>query len=300
MTPLASLIIPTFNRAKLVAEALESALAQTLAPLEVIVVDDGSTDDTPSVLARYAARVHCLRQPNRGQSAARNAGLATARAPYVAFLDDDDLLHPEKLARQFDVLERDRGIGWTYCDVRIENALTGETVDASERFAYHRRRLDGWLFPELVGGNFIPPLAVLARRSALEAAGPFDEHLTPLEDWDLWLRLSLVAPARYVPAVQATYRLHGGSMSRDRALMDMRRFQVLDKLRRVHPEALARLGWRGRRIIADVHNWFGYQAYARGDWSEARARLVASLRTFPAQRRAPMVLASSLVRAWLR
>jgi glycosyltransferase involved in cell wall biosynthesis len=296
----ASLIIPTFNHARFLGAAIDSALAQTLGAVDVIVVDDGSTDDTPAVLARYAGRVRVLRQPNRGLSSARNAGLAAARGTFVAFLDADDVMAPAKLAAQLEVLDRSPAIGWTYCDVLMETVATGATARASERFGYAARALDGWLFPELIHGNFIPAIAPLVRRTALEAAGGFDERLTALEDWDMWLRLSLIAEARYTPTVLVTYRIRPGGMSEDRARMDRSRFQVLDKINRMRPVALESLGNVGRRIIADTHNWLGKEAYASGDWREARRRFAASVLTVPWQREAPWLLGKSLVRGGAR
>jgi glycosyltransferase involved in cell wall biosynthesis len=293
----ASLIIPTFNHARFVGAAIDSALAQTVSAFEIIVVDDGSTDETPAVLARYAARVRVLRQENRGLSAARNAGLAAAHGKFVSFLDADDVMAPTKLAAQLEVLERSHAIGWTYCDVLMETVVTGATARASERFGYASRALDGWLFPELIHGNFIPAIAPLVRRTALEVAGGFDERLTALEDWDMWLRLSLIAEARYTPAVLVTYRIRPDGMSEDRARMDRSRFLVLDKINRTRPVALESLGNVGRRIIADTHNWLGKEAYACGDWREARRRFAASVVTVPWQREAPWLLGKSLLRA---
>ena len=293
----ASLIIPTFNHARFVGAAIDSALAQTVSAFEIIVVDDGSTDETPAVLARYAARVRVLRQENRGLSAARNAGLAAAHGKFVSFLDADDVMAPTKLAAQLEVLERSHAIGWTYCDVLMETVVTGATARASERFGYASRALDGWLFPELIHGNFIPAIAPLVRRTALEVAGGFDERLTALEDWDMWLRLSLIAEARYTPAVLVTYRIRPGGMSEDRARMDRSRFLVLDKINRTRPVALESLGNVGRRIIADTHNWLGKEAYASRDWREARRRFAASVVTVPWQREAPWLLGKSLLRA---
>jgi len=292
----ASLIIPTFNHARFVGAAIDSALAQTVSAFEVIVVDDGSTDETPTVLARYAGRVRVLRQENRGLSAARNAGLAAAHGTFVSFLDADDVMAPTKLAAQLEVLERSHAIGWTYCDVLMETVATGAMARASERFGYASRALDGWLFPELIHGNFIPAIAPLVRRTALEVAGGFDERLTALEDWDMWLRLSLIAEARYTPAVLVTYRIRPGGMSEDRARMDRSRFLVLDKINRTRPVALESLGPVGRRIIADTHNWLGKEAYASGDWREARRRFAASVVTVPWQREAPWLLGKSLLR----
>jgi glycosyltransferase involved in cell wall biosynthesis len=295
-----SLVVATFNHARFLPAALDSALAQTLAGVEVIVVDDGSTDDTPAVLSRYARRVRVIRQANRGLASARNAGLAAARGTYVSFLDADDVVAPTKLAEQVALLEASPAAGWTYCDVLIETVATGHEVRASERFGYGGRTLDGWLFPELIHGNFIPAIAPLIRRGALDSAGGFDDRLTALEDWDLWLRLSLVAEARYSPAVLVRYRVHPGGMSEDRSRMDKNRFRVLDKLCRTQPAAVEGLGAMGRRIIADTHNWLGKEAYARGDWTEARRRFAASLATVPWQRQAPMLLGLSLVRAGAR
>ena len=295
-----SLIIATFNHARFLPVAIDSALAQTLGGVEVIVVDDGSTDDTPAVLSRYAQRVRVIRQANRGLAAARNAGLAVARGTYVSFLDADDVAMPTKLAEQVALLDASPTVGWTYCDVLIETVATGHEMRASERFGYGGRTVDGWLFAELIHGNFIPAIAPLIRRTALDSAGGFDDRLTALEDWDLWLRLSLVAEARYSPAVLVRYRVHPGGMSEDRSRMDENRFRVLDKLRRTRPAAVEGLGAVGRRIIADTHNWLGKEAYARGDWTEARRRFAASLATVPWQRQAPMLLGLSLVRAGAR
>src|SRR5262249_9201473 len=207
-----------------------------------------------AVLARYDGKVRIVRQPNRGLAAARNIGLATARGRYVSFLDADDVLMPTKLADQQALLERAPTVGWTYCDVLIETGATGSQVRASERFGYGARLLDGWLFPELIRGNFIPAIAPLIRRGVLDAAGGFDEQLTALEDWDLWLRLSLISEARYSPAVLVRYRVHPGGMSEDRARMDRNRFDVLDKLCRARPAAVEGLGAAGRRISPGTPN----------------------------------------------
>jgi len=290
-----SLVIATYNHGRYLGAALDSVLAQTR-PTEIIVVDDGSTDDTPAVLARFAPRVRVHRQDNRGLSAARNAGVEVARGDYIGFLDADDVIAPAKLATQAAVLDADPQIGWTYCDVRIEDEVTGEWRLASDRFRYAGRRLDGWIFPELVRGNFMPVMAPLARRQALAVAGEFDVRLTPMEDWDLWLRLSLVAPAHYVAEPLATYRIRAGGMSRDRVRMERSRFLIIDKLARTRPDALRELGVPGRRIVADMHNWFGSDAGARGDWREARRRFAASVRTVPWQGRAPRMLALSTLK----
>jgi glycosyltransferase involved in cell wall biosynthesis len=295
MTTRATIVIATHDHARWLREAVDSALAQTRPGVEVVVVDDGSTDETPAILRDYGSRIVARQQPQRGLPAARNVGLALATGEYVGFLDADDVLEPTKLERQAALLDAERGVGWTYCDVRIVDEVTGGTRLASERFDYRRRVLDGQLFRELAAGNFIPGMAPLLRRAVVAAAGPFDETLTALEDWDLWLRVALRAEARYLPAVLATYRLRAGGMSQDRARMDANRFRVIEKLS-ASADTTRALGRPGRRLVADMHNWFGYQAYERGDYPRATRRLLASLRTWPWQGRAPLVLARTLLR----
>jgi glycosyltransferase involved in cell wall biosynthesis len=300
--PLASIIIPTFNCAPLLPRALESVLAQSLGPVEVIVVDDGSTDDTPAVLARYAGRVLPIRQGNAGLSAARNRGLQRARGALVGFLDADDAYHPEKLARQAAALAARPECGWAYSDCWIEEQGVGERpVLASGRYGYGRRQaLEGWLFEALLPGNFIPVHTLLVRRPCLDAAGPFDERLTRMEDFDLLLRLAARTPAVYLPEPLATYYLQPGSLSRDRARMDRDKYEVLDKVARLFPERIPRLGRTGRRAIADMHNWFAYRHLEAGNWADGVARLRASLRLCPAQGRAAWSLLHALARAGRR
>jgi glycosyltransferase involved in cell wall biosynthesis len=294
MAPVVSLVIAAYNHVNVLPEALESALAQTYPACEVVVVDDGSTDDTPNLLKRYQDKVRTVRQANKGLAAARNRGVSAAQGEYVAFLDADDLLHRTKLAEQVAFLEARPEIGWTYCDVELADQQSGECRLASDRFGYAARRLDGDLFEELVAGNFIPAISPMLRRSLFEQAGAFDESLTALEDWDLWLRLSLIAPAAYLPRVLATYRLFQGGMSQDRTRMDCNRFRVVEKMNRLAGNPLARLGTSGRRLVADMHNWFAYEAYNENNWGEAVERLRLSLRTWPWQGHAPLMLGASI------
>ena len=202
---LTSIIVPAFNHARFLPEALASAFAQT-APVEVLVVDDGSTDDTRNVLARMRQqypRLRVLELAHVGASAARNAGLEAARGEFIQFLDADDLLAPDKVARQLAVLEASPLVGWVLCDVRIEDAVRGRVELASERYRYPQRNLGGWIREELAPSNFVPIMAPLVRASVL--AGIRFGELLP-EDWHFWYAVAGSARVAYLPEVLATYR----------------------------------------------------------------------------------------------
>ena len=202
--PLASAVIPTFNRAWSIERAVASVLAQTYRPLELIVVDDGSTDDTAERLAPLAAagRLTLIRQPNRGVSAARNTGLRAARGALLAFLDSDDEWLPDKIEAQADFLER-----------RPDLML----VQTQERWIRNGRRVNpGARHQKIAGDIFIPsltrclisPSAVMLRRELLAETGLFDESLPAAEDYDLWLRVLVKRPVGLIDR-ELTVR-HGG------------------------------------------------------------------------------------------
>jgi len=224
VTPSVSIIIPARDHARYLGAAVASATAQTRAA-EVVVVDDGSTDDTPAVLSALSPGVVVVRHPEPlGVAAARNTGIRVARGELLMFLDADDTIEPAKAEAQVAALAGDPAAGWSYCDVNIVDdpgppetwteaeqvwarrgrPLVRTTTRASRRYDYARRRTDGWLYGDMVRGNFVPFMAPLVRRRALDEAGPFNPAARH-DDWDLLLRLSAVAPARYVPHVLGTY-----------------------------------------------------------------------------------------------
>jgi hypothetical protein len=213
--PVVSVVIPTYNRAHLLPRALDSALAQTHQDLEIVVVDDGSTDATAGIVQGYAdPRVRLIRLAGRsGVSRARNAGIEVARGEWVAFLDSDDEWRPAKLEMQLArVAGEGRAADVVYCVRLIEDHVTGRAWP-------HRGPLhEGLVFEALLGGGWTPPSSlVMVRRTALAAVGGFDEALPSFEDYDLWLRL---AQAGYrFAAVDAVlvvkHRDHGPQITRD-------------------------------------------------------------------------------------
>ncbi len=204
-----SIVIPTYNHARYVAQAIDSALGQTHAEREIIVVDDGSTDGTQAVLQEYGERIVSIRQANAGLSAARNAGLALARGEYVLFLDADDLIPPHKLAMQGAYLDAHPEYGLTYGAWQHIDAGGGQLLREV------RPRRSGAVLHALLRREFFPAIgSVLVRRSCFDHVGNFDPALRAAEDMDMWLRIA-VAGYRfgYQDEVLFYYRDTPGSMS---------------------------------------------------------------------------------------
>jgi glycosyltransferase involved in cell wall biosynthesis len=171
-------VIPVFNGKRFVAEAIESALTQTHAPLEVIVVDDGSTDETPAVLEGFGERIRTYRQANRGPAAARNLGLEESRGEFIAFLDADDLWVPEKIEAQLGCLRDDPGVG--LCSGHIRSFWVPELDEERQRLEddpYHLEK------------PMLSPCTLLTTRAVFERVGGFDPALRAREDSDWFIRL---------------------------------------------------------------------------------------------------------------
>jgi glycosyltransferase involved in cell wall biosynthesis len=215
MQDLVSVIMPAYNAGRHVAESVRSVQAQTFDRWELVVVDDGSTDETGEVvqsLASVDARVRYVRRPNGGQAAARNTGLGAARGTLVAFLDADDLWLSDKLAAQLEVLER-TGVDLVYTDGYIFSDDGAES--AEERFHIVPGETRGVeMFRTLFVSNRIGTLSVLVKRSALDAVGLFDENRAyqNCEDYDLWMRLAKWGAGFYgMPEKLMRYRRHAAA-----------------------------------------------------------------------------------------
>ena len=224
-TPKVSVIIPTYNYGHYVAEAIQSVLEQTFQDFELIVVDDGSTDDTEQVVAQFGDALQYIYQHNRGYAAARNVAIQQSRGTILAFLDADDMWLPQKLAVQVDYFERHLEVGVvsaSYYHIDAHGKVTGKGP--------HTPQAQGWLFERLLTqGNFIAMPTVAIRRQCFETVGLFDESLKTTVDWDLWLRLSSTYPFGYIDQYLAQYRLHEANMHRKADIKARDTLAVLDK-----------------------------------------------------------------------
>jgi glycosyltransferase involved in cell wall biosynthesis len=190
--PEVSVIIPTYNRGWCVAEAVDSVLDQDFRDFELIVVDDGSTDETPQLLEGYGQAIRVLHQDNRGVSAARNAGIVASRAGLIAFLDSDDLWLPGKLRCQVEFFASHPEA--FICQTEELWVKNGRRVNPGKR---HRKR-DGMIFELSLDLCLVSPSAVMVRRELFDRVGRFDESMPACEDYDLWLRVSCRFPVHLI------------------------------------------------------------------------------------------------------
>jgi glycosyltransferase involved in cell wall biosynthesis len=315
-TDLVSVVIPTYNRAHCVCRAIDSAAAQSHTNIQIIVVDDGSSDQTGELIERrYSSdpRVVYLHQENRGVSAARNAGLRAARGNYVAFLDSDDVWKPWKIELQLGCLSWFPQAGMIWTDMEAV-APTGHIVSrrflrtmykasyrwfpSNESLFERSERLDvvgasiaaapkdgrvyfGDISSQMVMGNLVHTSTVLIRRERLEQVGEFDETLKPSgEDFDFHLRTCLAGPVAFVDVASIEYQVSAAdqlSSSRYKIYIAQNFLKTIEPL----------LVEKGRinlppsmlaAVQAEAHAWIGRESLAIGDRKRAREHLVVSLK----------------------
>jgi len=271
-----TVVMPAYNVGRFVAEAARSVLAQTHREFELIVVDDGSTDDTVEQLARiHDARLRVIRQPNGGSSAARNTGIAAGHGEWIAFIDGDDVWLPEKLERHVAYLrahpEADLTFAWSRV-VDEHGRDTGRTsVHESGVVSFER------LFAQNIIGN---GSAVVLRRSALDAGGWFDEAQRAAVEHDVWLRVALlrIGNVHGIPETLSLYRMRDGQITKDWRRMEAAWWRLAEKMRMLAPERVAPMmdEARGR-----MYRYLAYIAYETGDFRQAGAHLRTALSASP-------------------
>lgn len=280
VSPSISVVIPTYNCSGLLPNAIRSAYGQTIPPAEVIVVDDGCTDDTAKVVRRLAESLPSsftfIQKPNGGEASARNCGVSAATGEYVAFLDQDDVWLPEKFARQLPLFDAVPSPSLTFTAyVRISgDSRKLVCVEGWEATAEHALR-------RLMEGCCVTPSTVMVCRAVLGSAGPFDESLWLGNDWDMWLRLAAAGHRfAYLPKPMTNYLWHATNMSRDRRKIADAALTILPRLFRsgTLPPALQR---EERRCLARWNLNRACYALDEGEGLESRRSLAAAARTRP-------------------
>jgi len=264
-SPRASVILPTRDRCSMLKQALGSVLDQEDVDLEAIVIDEGSSDETPAELARIEDRrlVVIRHDQPRGVAGARNVAIDAAQGEWIAFLDDDDVLSPGNFRTQLARADSDRVVLLYSGRLEVDEALSPlHLTPARDPEGLARRMLSG----NLVG----PPSGVLVRADALDRVGGFDESFSALADWDLWIRVAAVGSAAISPEPLLAYRRHAGSMTVARADEVLGEFE---RLRQKHRKAAEAAGiefgenfvgpWLAGRDLAKGRRLRAARAYAR-------------------------------------
>ena len=263
---LVSVVIPTFNGERFIGETLRAVLAQSHPAVEIIVVDDGSSDATCRLVRDTAPQARLLQQQNARVSAARNRGLDAARGEFVVFLDQDDVWHPQQLARQVAWMQQEAGCGAVVCRYHHWYPSDGTypapaSIWPPDPGLVTDPDFTGWVYHQFLFDCWALTSGTLMRRSAIDSAGAFNTSLPYSEDWDLWLRLSQRVPFALLQWPPVLYRQHPVQGSREVRRRDYRTELLLDHAR--HHGLKSRDGRamepaRFKRIVAGYQAEFGY------------------------------------------
>lgn len=258
--PLVSVVIATYNMAKYLGEAVESVLSQTYTNVEIIIVDDGSTDDTSALVTRWAndRRVRCIRQRNLGQSRAKNQGISLAAGEYVAFLDADDRWTPRKLEQQIVLFNEHPDVAVVYSDKQLIDEY-GDKLKGGEA-----KCPQGRITSDLLVDNYVNFGSAVVRREVLEEFGGFDETLPMSIDYDLWLRISTVYEFRCVEEPLLEYRIWSGQMSHKTLERSDCVLAILDKLELQNSPVISAKSLAGARSSTYVTRAYGQLAAGNG------------------------------------
>jgi glycosyltransferase involved in cell wall biosynthesis len=220
-----SVIVPTFNRQSLLDRALRSVITQTLAPQEIIVIDDGSTDTTRAMMQTKYPHITYRFQENKGVSLARNTGISLAKSPWIAFLDSDDEWFPEKLHYQLAALQHNPG--YLLCHTEEIWIRQGRRVNPMNK----HQKYGGYIYDKCLPLCAISPSSVIIHRMLFEQVGLFDETLPACEDYDMWLRICSQHPALFLDTpLIIKYGGHDDQLSRRYWGMDRFRIKALLKI----------------------------------------------------------------------
>jgi len=290
--PKVSVIIPAYNCASFIPETLESVFAQTYRDLEIILVDDGSTDNTPTVVVPYLDRITYIRQNNGGLPAARNTGIRAAKGEFIALLDADDSWMADKLERQLPRFA-DAEVGIVYSDFSVRYA------DGRFQPSYLVNRplaSEGYVLENYIRSRFLFPSTMVIRQKCLEEFGLFDEEMFACEDIELFARICSRWKAAKVDApLMIRYEGTHNITSNSRKINQYTILALGKVLARTPglPESTRKVI---DRELGQQHWWFGYAAFKTGNMPQARQHLIAAIRcdSHNAGRATPVLVASLL------
>ncbi len=279
--PIVSIITPVFNGKRYLAKAIESALSQSFSNFELLIINDGSTDNSSQVIKPYLTdkRIQYFEQANGGVASARNHALRHAQGEYIGFLDQDDRWLPHKLALQVDFLEHHKEIALHYAKQQVV-----DTHGLAFNFDWPTGAT-GYCLPELFLRNKITILTTLVRKRVIDEVGFFNEALSGTDDYDMWMRILLKHPIHFDQQIVAEYRLHDKNVSLDSFKMTIRDLDTITTFLSKHPESKPIIGptiIRDRlfELNSQLATWY---AWKNKDFKRARAHYLASIKQRPLQ-----------------
>jgi glycosyltransferase involved in cell wall biosynthesis len=277
--PLVSVVIPVYNGERFLKESLESVFAQTFQDYDIVCVDDGSTDGSVALLQQYGSRVRVISQANAGQSAARNAGVRQATGAFVAFLDQDDLWYPAKLAQQVAVLNVEPDVVVVHCNYNRMDAK-GRVVVTGAAIAERSSALASPL-GRLIGEALVFPSAMMVRRDVFQRVGGFDSELRGFEDFDLIARLKQQGRFVLLHESGMGYRLHAGGFTRAGGLGVIRsRERFLIRMRMLYAEDDEK-EILIKQMLADCYSDWGMHEAREGQPRKGWGKLIQALQQDP-------------------
>ncbi|MEW6126824.1 MAG: glycosyltransferase [Acidobacteriota bacterium] len=274
-TPLVSVVIPTYNSAAFLSEAITSVLNQTYRPVEIIVIDDGSTDNTETVAATFKEAIRYSKKANGGPSAARNVGIRHSSGEFIAFLDADDLWLPDKLELQIAHFNEhpEYGVVFTGSQRFNESGVLDSNIRAGRDIP------TGMIFDKILLEHFIAMPSVMVRRRCLDEVGLFDEGLIGNEDFNFYLRLAKKYPFGFVNKILVHIRCHDKNLSDNLEQMCNDEIKNLEKIAALFPdEPIPK-----RRLAGNIYARFGRYYFSQQRFAEARRCFRQAFRHWPWQ-----------------
>jgi glycosyltransferase involved in cell wall biosynthesis len=300
--PTVSVIIPTYNRARVLCRSAESVLAQTYRDFELIIVDDGSTDNTEEVVRSYSdPRIRFIRhEKNRGVSVARNIGIKAARGEFIAFNDSDDIWLPQNLELKVKLLDSHPDTALVCSDYYIFDGHTGANLCRfwdNRQYRYLLEFDEGTQQPiigKLARVTLLSPLAIIMRRRVFDDVGYFDESLHCAEDWDMWFRILQRFSIRFINLPLARYRKHDAQLSTDFHEIFLAKVTVLKKLFHSHSISKDDVKFIKKKLVS-THMEYGWNVITRGEINLGRQKLLTAIRINPWCIRTYIYLAVSIL-----
>ena len=282
--PKVSVIIPTYNRAHLVMRAIDSVLTSTYTNIDIIVVDDGSVDDTKDLInSRYGDRISYIYQTNKGAAAARNVGLKLSKAKYINFLDSDDYFLPDNIELKVKALEGNPELGWVFSDTYFKNSQNQLVTDKNINKIRKELEQRSYFFDILLMHGITNTNSVMMKKECIEAIGAFDEKLVTFEDVDLFYRVSKYFKGKYIDKALLVVDEQTSGLTSNRDRFYMGKIKVIEKTKKNFKDDVDKLGFPGRRVEADIFNYLGSIFLTKGENKKAMYEFLKSVKIFPLQ-----------------